>query len=93
MNYTETTSMGSSTVSQEDADLLDKVTRWLRQAEGSDGETIWLEEAEEDYSFYGGDQDSSDVLQKLADAKRPALVYNEIKPKVDVVVGLAVRYC
>lgn len=90
MNYTEKTSIGTVVeLSEEDVALLEKVTNWLKQTEGADCESIWQTESEEDYSYYAGDQDSQEVLQKLADAKRPALVYNEIKPKVDVVVGLA----
>jgi hypothetical protein len=89
MNYTERSSIGSLEISQEDNELLDKVMRWLKQTEGADSETLWLSEAEEDYAFYAGDQDSSDILEKLAAAKRPALVYNEVKPKVDVVIGLS----
>lgn len=89
MNYTEPTTLGSLNVSQEDTDLLNKLTNWLKQTEGADSESLWLTEAEEDYAFYAGDQDDVETLQKLADANRPALVYNQIKPKVDVVVGLA----
>jgi hypothetical protein len=90
MNYTETTSIGSlRDLSAEDSALLDKVTKWLQQTEGSDAEANWAVESEEDYDFYSGDQDDLETLEKLADAKRPALVYNEIKPKVDVVIGLA----
>ena len=90
MNYTEKTSIGATVdLSAEDTALLNKVNTWLKQTEGSDSESIWGLESEEDYSFYAGDQDSTEVLEKLAIAKRPALVYNQIKPKVDVVVGLA----
>jgi len=90
MNYTENTSIGTAAgVSDEDAALLNKVTNWLKQTEGSDSEANWLTVAEKDYAYYAGDQDDIDVLQALADAKRPALTYNQIKPKVDVVVGLA----
>src|SRR5574343_462800 len=90
MNYRETPSLGTSgAVSNADTALLNKVTDWLKQSEGSEAESQWLTESEEDYSYYAGDQDSQEVLIKLADAKRPALVYNEIKPKVDVVIGLA----
>jgi hypothetical protein len=89
MNYIEKNSAFLSDLSKEDNDLLVKVMSWLQQTEGADSETIWATESEEDYSYYAGDQDSREVLQKLADAKRPALVYNQIKPKVDVVVGLA----
>ena len=89
MNYTETTSIGSTELSDEDFALLNKVNTWLKQTEGADSESVWLTEAEEDYAYYAGDQDSNEVLEALALAKRPALVYNQIKPKVDVVVGLA----
>jgi hypothetical protein len=90
MNYTEQTSIGSLTeLTEEENKLLTKVMTWLKQTEGADSEANWLIAAEECYDFYAGDQDSSEVLQKLAAAKRPALVYNEVKPKVDVVVGLA----
>jgi hypothetical protein len=90
MNYLDTPTIGSlQNLSDEDLALLNKVQTWLRYAEGSDGESKWLTEAEEDYNFYAGDQDSQEVLTKLALAKRPALVYNQIKPKVDVVIGIA----
>jgi hypothetical protein len=89
MNYIEITGIGSLDLSQEDQDLLTKASNWLRQSEGSDSETVWATESEEDYAFYSGDQDTLETKIKLAAAKRPNLVYNEIKPKVDVVVGLA----
>ena len=90
MNYLEKSSIGTvGETTDEDVAILNKVTTWLRQTEGADSESIWSTESEEDYSYYAGDQDSREVLEKLAEAKRPALVYNQIKPKVDVVVGLA----
>lgn len=90
MNYLEKSSIGTlGEVTDEDVAILNKVSSWLKQTEGSDSESIWLTEAEEDYAYYAGDQDSLEVLEKLAAAKRPALVYNQIKPKVDVVIGLA----
>lgn len=90
MNYLDRPSINSSTdLSEDDVRLLDKVTNWLKQSEGSDAEANWLTVSEEDYAFYAGNQDSAEVLTALADQKRPALVYNEIKPKVDVVIGLA----
>ena len=91
MNYLDIPSIGTylGELTDSDASLLNKVMDWLRQTEGSECELLWQDESEEDYAFYGGDQDSAEVKQKLADAKRPALTYNQIKPKVDVVVGLA----
>lgn len=91
MNYQDTPATGSSIsdLSGDDIKLLNKVNTWLKQTEGADSEINWLTESEEDYAFYVGEQDSDEVLQRLAEAKRPALVYNQIKPKVDVVVGLA----
>lgn len=89
--YREDSSMGSSGIGLSDADntLLDKVNKLLKQTEGADSEAIWLLESEEDYDYYAGNQDSIEVLNALAEAKRPALTYNQVKPKVDVVVGLA----
>jgi hypothetical protein len=46
MNYTEPTTLGSLNVSQEDTDLLNKLTNWLKQTEGADSESLWLTEAE-----------------------------------------------
>jgi hypothetical protein len=45
----------------------------------------------EDYRFYAGRQDTPDVLARLADQKRPATVYNEVKPKIDMLIGLAAQ--
>jgi hypothetical protein len=89
MNYIDKSNIVPGEMSDKDFDLLNKVIGWLQQAEGADSESVWLTEAEEDYNYYAGDQDSNEILEKLAVAKRPALVYNQIKPKVDVVVGLA----
>jgi hypothetical protein len=89
MNYIDKSNIVPEDISQTDFDLLNKVIGWLQQAEGADSESVWLTEAEEDYNYYAGDQDSNEILEKLALANRPALVYNQIKPKVDVVVGLA----
>ena len=90
MNYTERPNIGSTVdLTEEESKLLNKVNTWLKQTEGADSESLWLTESEEDYAYYAGDQDTGEVLQKLAAAKRPALVYNEVKPKIDVVVGLA----
>jgi hypothetical protein len=91
MNYIDSTSIGTSNSSLKDDDLalLNKVLNWLKYTEGADSEANWLVEAEEDYAFYAGEQDTTEVLLALAEQKRPALTYNQIKPKVDVVIGLA----
>jgi hypothetical protein len=65
--------------------------KWLRDAETSTAETTFRTTAMEDYKFYAGRQDSTDVLSKLSSQKRPASVYNEIKPKVDMLIGLAAQ--
>jgi hypothetical protein len=69
----------------------DGILRWLRDAEMSNPETCFRKESMEDYRFYAGKQDSVDVLQKLWSQKRPATVYNEVKPKIDMLVGLAAQ--
>jgi len=90
MNYIDKpASTVSDNLTEEQIALLNKVNSWLKQTESADCEVIWNEEATEDYNFYAGDQDSSEILAKLAQAKRPAFVFNQVKPKVDVVIGLA----
>ena len=64
---------------------------WLRDSENSISETTWRTDAMEDYRFYGGDQDYDWVKAKLEAQNRPATVYNEIKPKIDMLIGLAAQ--
>ncbi len=68
-----------------------KLLDWLKNAERSTPETTWRAESIEDYRFYAGDQDTVEVKQLLIDQKRPATVYNEVKPKVDMLIGLAAQ--
>lgn len=68
---------------------LAKAIEWDRIAEQSIPETVHRERAMEAYKFYAGDQDSDEVKALLARQKRPASVYNEIKPKIDMLVGIA----
>jgi hypothetical protein len=72
-------------------DELATVKEWLFDAEMSTTETFWRETAVEDYEFYAGQQDSQDTINKLIEQKRPTTVHNEIKPKVDMLVGLAAQ--
>ena len=65
-----------------------KVVDWLRETETSSTETNWRVAAKEDYQFYAGKQDSAEVLAELTEQRRPATVYNEIKPKVDMLCGI-----
>ncbi len=68
-----------------------KVMEWLQECENAESETIYRTEAEEDYKFYAGDQDSAMVKAALADSNRPNSTFNEIKPKVDMLIGLAAQ--
>jgi len=68
-----------------------KVLEWLQNAENSTPEVEYREVSLEDYKFYAGDQDSDEVLIKLQEEKRPNSVFNEVKPKVDMLVGLAAQ--
>jgi hypothetical protein len=74
---------------QDSIDLLNKLMEWLQEAEGSIPETRWNEEAKEDYDFYAGIQDSKEVIDALIAQKRPTTTFNEIKPKIDMLVGMA----
>jgi len=77
--------------SQGEEELLGKLQEWLREAERSTPEMRWREEAEEDYDFYAGRQDKPEVRQALIAQKRPVTVYNEVKPRIDKLVGLAAQ--
>lgn len=75
----------------ERTDKKDRIIAWLRDAEVSTPETTFRHTSMEDYRFYAGKQDSKEVLMKLAGQRRPASVYNEVKPKIDMLVGLAAQ--
>jgi hypothetical protein len=68
-----------------------KVIKWLQDSENSLSETTYRTQAMGSYRFYAGNQDTPEVLSKLEEQRRPATVYNEIKPKVDMLVGLAAQ--
>jgi hypothetical protein len=72
-------------------ELATKLQEWLRICEGSIPEMNWRTESVEDYDFYAGKQDSLAVLEKLAEQKRPNTTYNEVKPKVDMLVGIGAQ--
>ena len=73
----------------------EKLHLWLMQklgeSERSSSETLWREESNEDYQMYAGKQDTDEVIAELNAKNRAATVYNEIKPKIDVLVGLAAQ--
>lgn len=69
----------------------DKILRWLRDTENSTPEIEYRENALEDYRFYAGKQDTTDGLARLREQRRPATVYNEVKPKIDMLIGLAAQ--
>jgi len=74
---------------EEQSKLLLKLNKWLSDSESSTAETTHQESAEEDYDFYAGLQDTIEDLQKLDDASRPATTYNEILPKLNMLIGMA----
>ena len=82
----------SKRVGQEGKDTdLEQLIKWLKQAEESIPEKTWRESSKEDYDFYAGDQDTDAVLLELTSKNRPATVYNEVKPKIDMLVGMAAQ--
>lgn len=93
MNYTQPVrwarpdTRGKITVT--DQQLLEKLDQWLVDAERSTAYTKWVDESKEDYAFYAGKQDDQDVIDILEAQNRPTTTFNEIKPKVDMMVGLA----
>lgn len=68
-----------------------RLLEWLHEAENSTPETDWREIGQEDYRFYAGDQDSTEVKAILEEQNRPATVFNEVKPKVDMLIGMAAQ--
>lgn len=64
---------------------------WLRDAESSTAETTWRIVAKEDYKFYAGDQDTEEVKTELEDKGKPNSIYNEVKPKIDMLYGIAAK--
>lgn len=69
--------------------------RWLLESlqfcERSTAEVEYRKTANEDYKFYAGKQDDPDVIAYLESQKRPCPVFNEIKPKIDMLIGLAAQ--
>lgn len=76
---------------EEKKDLHLKLVKWLGDAEQSTAETLWMEDSAEDYKFYAGDQDTDEVKEALELQNRPDTIYNEIKPKIDMLVGMAAQ--
>lgn len=70
---------------------LDQLLEWLKQVEESKPEVTYREVSTEDYQFYSGDQDTDEVKLALEAKKRPATVYNEVKPKIDMLIGMAAQ--
>lgn len=64
---------------------------WLRDAENSTPETEWRHTSAEDYRFYAGEQDTWEVRSELERQRRPNTKFNEIKPKIDALVGMAAQ--
>lgn len=83
--------VGSVKMSNNDVsdDLLKKLWQWQLEAEAAPSEINWRTEAAEDYDFYAGVQDTADVIAKLSEQKRPAIVFNTVLPKVNMLCGLA----
>lgn len=75
---------------KEDKDLI-QLLEWLKDTEESKSEVTYREVSSEDYNFYSGDQDTTEVKLSLESKKRPCTVYNEIKPKIDMLVGMAAQ--
>ena len=95
MNITEPSNISSpkglGTEEELKAKEIIKLNQWLMIAERSKAESLWRATSEEDYMFYAGDQDTQAVIDTLSDQNRPDTVYNEIKPKIDMLIGLAAQ--
>jgi hypothetical protein len=76
---------------KEIAGEFDKVMEWLQEGENAVSETLYRTESDEDYRFYASDQDTPMVKAALEDSKRPNSTFNEVKPKIDMLIGLAAQ--
>lgn len=63
----------------------------LQTCENSHAETEYRKACKEDYRFYASHQDSPEVLAKLEAERRPSPVFNEVKSKVDMLIGMAAQ--
>jgi len=72
-------------------DDLTQLLDWLQKTENSEPEKTYRKNSKEAYGFYAGVQDTDEVLTKLESLNRPATVYNEVKPKVDMLIGMAAQ--
>lgn len=88
LNSAVETKSGSS---DNDQDLMNQLSSWLREAEAAKSETNYRTESTEDMSFYAGDQDSQEVKNELIDKQRPNTTYNIILPKINMLTGLAAQ--
>jgi hypothetical protein len=92
VNITDKTTLysaGGKDMNSSEYVLLTKLQKWVADAENSIPESIWREVAQEDYQFYSGKQDTDEVIDILQSQNRPTTTFNEIKPKIDKLVGLA----
>jgi hypothetical protein len=76
---------------EDDEKLIIRLHEWLLESETSTPMKKYREDSMEDYRFYAGDQDTDEVKSTLEELKRPCTVYNEVKPKVDMLVGMAAQ--
>lgn len=66
-------------------DTLDTVTSFFQDS--TDWDKTWREEAKVNYSYYYGEQWSSDEIAALEERGQSAGVYNHIKPAIDSIIG------
>jgi hypothetical protein len=71
------------------SDMLTKLWKWQLEAEASPSEVNFRTESKEDYAFYAGKQDTSDVEADLVEQKRPTTTFNTILPKINMLIGIA----
>jgi len=69
------------------SELAITLNTWLSKCETSIPEETWRKVSAEDYRFYSGEQDEQTVLDKLIATKRPCTVFNQVKPKIDMLIG------
>lgn len=78
-------------ISENMSSELTMVLDWERDSDESLSEITTRKDALECYRFYANKQDNDDKIAELESKNRPASVFNEIKPKIDMVIGMAAQ--
>ena len=67
------------------SDVLELVTDWFKTS--ASAESKWKDKAKEWYSYYDGEQWTSDEVAALTERGQAITTYNHISPSIDAIIG------